>query len=499
MPPVAQKDLGDRLGLRLLRHPAGAAAVVGAAFAGLAVRAAVRPIDDPDVWWVAAAGRRVLATGRAPAENLFSYAEPTRPWIMHEWLFAVPYALGLERLGPSFFALAALLVLAAGAALVVRATAGACRRPAAGAALALLALGAFGARLLSARPAGAALLFPACMIGLAFGPRLTWAAAIAAVGVEVVWANAHGSFPLGVALLGAAALEGREDRQRRVIAALAAAAVTLVNPYGIRLHGLVLGYLAGDGGGTYDFIRETLTEFAPLWRDRGRVAGGLELFGLAVVAGLAASAMRVPARRPRALICFGLLALAVMHVRHVEHCGLLGCMLLAPQVDDLLDRLGAPAPDASPRPGWAYAALVPGALIALLAHVEVRGKRDFAGWIAPSLGGPAVVALAGAIPDGARVFAPFKTSSLLIWLGAERGVRVLRDPRNDCYSREVLEIALALDTPIPSAAAARARLDGAGADHLLLGPGAPLRVWVEQDPQWQLAGEAGGHALYARR
>lgn len=496
--PVRCRDLGERLGLGLVAGAPGAAAVVGAAFAGLAARAATRPIDDPDVWWVAAAGRYVLAAGRAPVENMYSYAEPSRPWVMHEWLLAAPYALGLERLGPSFFALAALLFLSLAAALVVRATLGACRRPAAGAFMALLGLGVFGARLLSARPASAALVFPAAMVLLAFAPRLSRRAAAAAVALELVWANAHGSFPLGVVLLGAGALEHPQDRARRLAAAAAAAGVTLLNPYGPALYGLVLGYLAGDGGGAYSFIREHLTEFAPLWRDGGRVVGPAELAGLAALAALSTSAALAPGRRVRALVCSGLLALAVMHVRHVELAGLLGAMLLAPHADALAGRLGLPPRAGAPARRLSLAALAPGLVLALAAHAAARRERDLAGWIAPGLGGPAVVALAGVLPAGARVFAPFKESGLLLWLAAERGARVLRDPRNDCYSRETLEAALALDVPAPDAATAAARIARSGADHVLLGPGAPLRPWVERDPRWRAVGVAGGYALFRR-
>ncbi|WP_044249980.1 hypothetical protein [Chondromyces apiculatus] len=492
----------------------GAAAVVGAAFAGLAVQAATRPIDDPDVWWVAAAGRYVLATGEAPVENMYSYLEPGRPWVMHEWLFGAPYALGLERLGPSFFALAALGWLTIAAALVAQATLGACRRPVVGAALALLGLGVFGSRLLSARPASAAMVFPAAMVLLAFAPRMTRGRALAAVVVELLWANAHGSFPLGVVLLGAGALEhagggghggAARDGKLRVAAAIAAAAVTLVNPYGVALHRLVLGYLAGDSGGTYSFIREHLTEFAPLWRDGGRVVGAVEVAGLALVAALAASAAWVPRWRVRALLCAGLVGMAVSHVRHVELCGLVAVMLLAPHADALAGKLGVAARQGAPSRGLALAALGPGVVAALVAHGAAhrervaRGERGVAGWIAPGLGGEAMVGLAEALPDGARVFAPFKASGLLIWLTAERGVRVTRDPRNDCYGREVLEAALALDTPAEDAATAHTRLLRAGADHLLLGPGAPLRRWVEGDAAWRTVKEAHGYVLLSAR
>src|SRR5690349_8345937 len=93
--------------------------VLAFAITVLAVRpvviAAIYPVGDPDLWWVAAAGRLIRATGRVPTQNTFSFTNPGHPWVMHEWLFAVPYAWMLERVGPS--ALALLAAIACGCAL----------------------------------------------------------------------------------------------------------------------------------------------------------------------------------------------------------------------------------------------------------------------------------------------------------------------------------------------------------------------------------------------
>ena len=50
------------------------------------------PIGDPDVWWVAAAGREMLRTGGVLRHNLFSFTEPDHAWLMHEWLLGPLYA-----------------------------------------------------------------------------------------------------------------------------------------------------------------------------------------------------------------------------------------------------------------------------------------------------------------------------------------------------------------------------------------------------------------------
>src|SRR5262249_8942634 len=150
------------------------------------------------------------------------------PWVMHELAFGVLDALGLSALGPAFLPLAALLcgatvVFIAGTTTVTRA-----RHPAS-AVLALLLLLA-GAReaLFAPRPSHFALVLPVVMTGLAFSHGWSGRRATAAIALELLWANAHGSFALGVAILTAAAFDPvatiRSRLQRLGTAALAAAA-----------------------------------------------------------------------------------------------------------------------------------------------------------------------------------------------------------------------------------------------------------------------------------
>src|SRR4051812_7340509 len=86
--------------------------------------AATTPMTDPDIWWVAAAGRDMLSHGAVPRSNLFSYVEPEHPWIMHEWLLGPLYAAGLSHFGPCFFVLLAIATLTVGLFLVLSMTAG---------------------------------------------------------------------------------------------------------------------------------------------------------------------------------------------------------------------------------------------------------------------------------------------------------------------------------------------------------------------------------------
>ena len=74
---TAVKRAGDRRRRFSLRWPARSRGRVWSAlFAWFAARAAVRPIDDADVWWIAAAGRDALVRWAAPFSNHYSFTAP---------------------------------------------------------------------------------------------------------------------------------------------------------------------------------------------------------------------------------------------------------------------------------------------------------------------------------------------------------------------------------------------------------------------------------------
>lgn len=452
---------------------------IGAASGVFAVSAAVAKVQDPDVWWIAAAGRDLLASGRVPRENAYAFTDPAHPWIMHEWLFAAPFAQGLARAGPAFFALAALAFMLATFALVLVHTMNAPTGLRARGLYSLATLLCFGKRCTSARPSGAALLFAVAMAHIAFRPRLRWRDVALAAAIELVWANAHGSFPLGVALLGAGAAcawweKRRDDIALRAAAVGIAAAVTPINPYGLKLHRFVLAYFRGEPG-VFAAIHEHIAEFAPLWRDTS-VLGVPEKLGFAWMTGLALAAIASPRWRARGAVVLGLALLAALHVRHIEQLGLLGAMILAPRAGEIAERLGLRAGrgEAARTRAVAAAMLAVGAL-ALTLHVGARASRDPDDWIDPSLGGRSFVRLARAVPDGARVYAPFESSGLLLWLASQRGVRVYHDPRNDCFSRAVTDDAIALLAPD---ATAESRLLDRGTDFVLSPASSPLRDFL---------------------
>src|SRR5262245_55393844 len=192
--------------------------LLAVAFLAFAFTAATLPATDPDAFWVAAAGRWMLEHRAIPTENGFSFVDGAQPWVMHEWLFGVPYALGLRQFGPAFFAAVAVASVALATAMLVIGSSEAWRFEWPGAVVALFALICFGPRLLTARPANVALSLAIAMAALSFtfefGRRSLWVVVL----LEWLWANLHGSFPLGVVLIFAGAAMEPEDRRRRLLA-----------------------------------------------------------------------------------------------------------------------------------------------------------------------------------------------------------------------------------------------------------------------------------------
>ncbi len=457
------------------------------------------------MWWVAAAGRQMIATGDVPRRNGFSFAEPQHAWVMHEWLFGAPYAWGLTALGPKFFALVAAASFAVTGALVVAATVGRARHFAAGCVVAFVPLVLFAHP--TARPTWVAIAFPAAMMLVAFRASFGPLAACGGVLLELVWANAHGSFPLGVALLGAAAWAEPVDRRRRIAATLAAGLVTLLNPYGPRLHALVVDYLFASSGRGVGGL-SPITEYAPLWDARYfAVHSVAAVAALGTLVLLATATLRRRAHRPRAVLVLALVPLAIAHARFAPTLAVVAAVALLPALEEALERTPLAAYAGSPwRPPRAVlvaaAAVVTGIAGAAFATVA---SRPADAWIAPALGGSSFLRLAAALPDRADVVTPFRSAGLVLWLTSPRGVRVFYDSRNDPYSPEMRLVGLTLLEQPPRAIVEE--LERRGATYALV----PSPPGVEPERRrgydgalatasgWSVLARDGGWCLYARR
>lgn len=230
----------------------------------LAVLSIAFPQTDPDYWWHARTGHYIVETGALPRADIFSYTAAGRPWVTHEWLTEVVFFLVARQAGyVGNVVLFGLLV--AGALLAVYAM---CRRRGAGAVGAtLLTLWAFVIAMpqLNVRPqvvtffclAIFALLLTLYRQG---DTRALWPLPP----LMALWANLHGGYIIGLALLGltiagevAARLFRREAAPLRppLVATALTGLATLLTPHGLEALRYPFTY-AGTGNASMRFIAE---------------------------------------------------------------------------------------------------------------------------------------------------------------------------------------------------------------------------------------------------
>jgi hypothetical protein len=348
-----------------------------------------RPLIDPDLWWLLWAGEQLL-DGQLPRTNGLSYTAPDFPWVTHEAVVAWAYGLvGLKGIP----ILRGLVVSTTGLLLVRLAM-----RPKNGwaAVLALLWVGPLAAIGVSERALAWGDLLLACELSLLIGPpsrRRT----LAAIGVVWLWAQVHGSFVLGIAIL--ALFRGGW--------AIPAALLTLANPNGLALWGLVIGY--GTGEGTRGLVHQFVEEWGWLTpSDLPQVAriACLAFAGLLVWTG--------KAWRPR-LLWLGVTALAVRHWRYCDPAGIALLPFVARRLADLLPKRPVGRPD-----------LLLGASLGVTALLSPPVHPD------PESFPPEVPSL---ISSEHRVWSDFTLGGWLGWSGHP----VFWDSRNDCYPVAVIE------------------------------------------------------------
>ncbi len=211
------------------------------------------PAVDSDYGWHIANGRHLLDGQLFAGVDTYSWTAPGATWIAHEWLTEGLMAFLNDSVGPTANSLLAGTLAALALLLVVARLRGrGFGTPIAliAGAIALLDVGT----ILSVRP----LVVEVIAVALLLWILDVWRAArwsnrrlLVSVGVLfLVWANAHGSFVLGLGILGATwlGLAIERDASARVVlvAGVGAALVTLINPFGFRLLGYVADAVTGS-------------------------------------------------------------------------------------------------------------------------------------------------------------------------------------------------------------------------------------------------------------
>lgn len=306
------------------------------------------PIRPHDFWWHMAIGREIAASGQIPTVDTYSFTATGTPypsyqafWLMDLFLYGV-YTLG----GPVLIVLTHSLVITGAYALLLwlaTRTSGSWRM----AALGTLFATALGINDWNVRPQAITFIIAAGYLLVLHTYRHTlkqrWLL-VFPLGM-LLWVNSHGTFPLGLLLLGfwfvdegwqallAARSQGRAALKRLGAPASSLAITTaacLVSPQGVRTFAYVRGMSVNP------IIRNLVPEWAPATFESP--TGKLFLFGLLFTAVLLALSPKRPTLFQ--ILSFGAFAaLGLSTIRGAVWFGI----VMAPVVADHLTHLTAAA------------------------------------------------------------------------------------------------------------------------------------------------------------
>ncbi len=410
---------------------------VTAALMLIALRPLLTPIPPHDFWWHMATGRVILETGTIPQHDLFSYTRAGEPFFNQGWLAQVLMA-SLHRIGglPLIIVVQA-LVLTLAYGLLLRLCILRTNRIRACVAILLLATMPLSFDNWTVRPQTYVFPLFAGFLTVLTEHRLRNAQRLWLLPVLMaLWVNMHGSFVLGLGLIGIVFVGETFKRLRSTSAArldlplivggAVTAAATLLNPRGVE----VLGYVTNLLGSSQ--VTDLVTEWSPpTIRDINGAIFFLFLIGAALT--LIYARTRPD---PTDLLLFGaFLWLALGATRNIVWMGFVATPLLAVQATTLL-------PPPPPRRFQGIPAMN-AALIALLALLLLIGSP----WIKPALLPPETGALlAKSTPVEAtralqnlpqrpqRLFHAMSYGSYLIWATPDQ--KVFIDPRIELYPFE---------------------------------------------------------------
>ena len=435
----------------------------------------LQPLSDNSFLTHLATGRLILDEG-IPREDPFTFTAPGVDWVVQSWLMSTVYGVVDEWWGGHGLLLLNATLTTLLAALVWRLS-----RPADGviARLGVAALAvAIGTAAWSERPLLVGLLLTGVVILAAQGsldPRWLLPA-------MWIWVNAHGSFPLGLALLATLALGRRLDRERpdvelrALLWAVAGTALGAVGPLGIEVLLFPLELLSRQ-----DVLRN-ISE----WQAPDFTEGAQRLFLLELVVAVVVLARRPSFRVALPLAVFG--AAALLAARNIG----VASLVLLPGLAAGLQGLGTIEGDRrAPIFSLAAAAV---AILGLFMVVDAGEEPAFA--LAPY----PRAALAwmdgeGLLDDRVRTAAPdFVGNYLEATLGSTGLVFI--DDRYDMFPEELTDDYLALLRARPDWDDVLVRRD---VRTLVWEHSAPLAAAVRADDDWRVAWGDGRWIVAIRR
>ena len=444
------------------------------------------PAVDPDYGWHVANGRHLLDGVLFAGVDIYSWTAHGATWIAHEWLTEGTMAFLHDSLGPTANSVVAGVL----ATLALLATIARLRRRGFGpigaivvGVIALLDVGT----LASVGPAAVEILAVALLLWLLdewrAGALNDRAITVAVLLLMLIWANAHGSFVLGLGILGVTWIGLVAERSRRARLALALAVagslVTLVNPFGIRLWTYVAGAITGSR-------LQLITEWAP--PDLGDRMWWAFVAALALAVIGAVGWLARPRRPGPGTLRFDdilvVVALAVAGLAHARHAGIFG-IGAAPAIAAGTVVLGAAgraaaawlvplttrrSPASIPRLNAAVLAIV-GVLALVLVGARVGPSNTAAAVRAeyPVDALPALDRLACGRPQDLHLFNDYAWGG---WLEMTRpAIPVYIDGRSEVYGDAQVARYAAIQALAPGW---QATLDASGAQSALLRTGSPL-------------------------
>jgi len=457
---------------------------------------------DPDLWGHLRFGQVFIAGRRLLHHDTYSYSAAGHRWRDHEWLAEVVMAAVYNAAGVAGLKLWKLACTAAALLLVADSEASTGAPPTIQLAVMFAAACGF---LLQAqlRPQMFSLVLLGALLALLARDNYRRDARLwLVVPLMALWANLHGGFFIGIATLAlycaVASLgdlvTGAGWRRGAGLSLLtvAAAAATLINPYGLGMWETVAHALGNP------YTRNVVRDWQPLWwamRAQWHSAPSGVLLYLAVIAMAAALAVALAAA-PRAddlplVAVAAMMALAAL--LSVRNMALAAMALSAPLARHLAvlraRRTGAGAAAAPWRPASHFAMLAVACAMAL-------GGGLFSPRLAPDRPYPlAALAFMNSRGLHGNVLGEFGWGEYLIWHAAPDD-KVFIDGRYDTvYPFKVIGDYLEFYFDLPGAGGV---LDSYAHDFVLIGPRAPARHLMERRNDWKLLYRDDDALLYAR-
>ena len=461
-------------------------------------------LSDGDAGWHIRTGQWILAHGRVPTQDMFSFSKAGAPWFAWEWLSDVLFAYLFQLAGFKALVLFAGVLIVGFSGLVLRFALWRGANPMAAGLVVLLTIGASTVHFL-ARPHIFTLVFLPLSIWLIEADRRRPSGKLwLLVPVTVLWTNLHGGWAILIAclvLLVAGSIveawlgeRGWTSVWRYGALTVACAAATLVNPYGTQLHRHILSYLRSD------WIRNHIQEFqAPAFRTEGELQ-----FELLLLAGIFLAGWLL--RRRDVTGCFWILFLghsALTSLRHAPlYVSVAGPMVAAELsllwnkwvsghkksfVPGIFWQVGKDlVPSFSRITIWPVAALV---VLCLLP--KIAWPTDFPAELFPAK----MIQQQQTVLSSGRLLTTDQWGDYLIFHYAPK-LKVFIDGRSDFYGAEFGDDYFRL---MQGAWDWNTLLRKHRFDVALLPVDWPLGSFLKQDPAWQLIQDDGKALLFVRR